>query len=97
MKFNPKDLKGLRKILPKSNYEIDEKVQKKLEVDEFRNGISSAKNSRKQPTTSVPVVKNEIKMSIQQSDRKLQQFLERRKKLQEEERLRKLKLQNDQK
>jgi hypothetical protein len=47
MKFNPKDLKGLRKILPKSNYEAEEKSEKKLDVDEFRNGISSAKNSRK--------------------------------------------------
>ena len=34
LKYNPKDLKGLRKILPKSNYDDEGKQAKKLDLDE---------------------------------------------------------------
>jgi len=49
LKYNPKDLKGLQKILPKANYEENSKDIKKLDLDELRNGISSCKNNRKEP------------------------------------------------
>lgn len=48
IKYNPRDLKGLKNILPKANYEEDLKEpEKKLDLDEMRGGIGSCKNSRK--------------------------------------------------
>jgi hypothetical protein len=49
LKYNPKDLKGLKKILPKSNYDDEVKEHKKLEIEDMRNGIASCKNNRKEP------------------------------------------------
>ena len=60
LKYNPKDLKGLKKILPKSNYDDEVKLQKKLEIEDMRNGIASCKNNRKEPV----MIKEEMKKSI---------------------------------
>jgi hypothetical protein len=49
LKYNPKDLKGLKKILPKSNYEDEIREVKKLEIEDMRNGIASCRNNRKEP------------------------------------------------
>lgn len=46
LKFNPKDLKGLKKILPKSNYE-DEVKYKKTEAQDQKNGTNNLKSGPK--------------------------------------------------
>ena len=70
IKYNPKDLKGLKKILPKANYE-DEEGEKKLNIEEMRGGINSCKNSRKTSETEVV------------NDQKLKDFLEKRRIIEE--------------
>lgn len=50
IKYNPRDLKGLKNILPKANYEEEDAkggMENKLDIADMRGGINSCKGSRK--------------------------------------------------
>jgi len=47
IKYNPKDLRGLKNILPKANYEEDISEKEKLKIEDLKGGIQSCKNVRK--------------------------------------------------
>ena len=74
IKFNPKDLKALKHILPKANYEEEIFEKEKLRIEDLKGGVQSCKNARKEPD-----VKQDIKASLEQNDKKLTDFIERRK------------------
>ena len=81
IKYNPRDLKGLKNILPKANYEEE---GEKLKLEDMRGGINSCKNSRKQSA--------EVQSTVEPvNDQKLREFLERRKMIEEKEREKQLK------
>ena len=85
IKYNPRDLKGLKNILPKANYEEEDggKEGEKLKLEDMRGGINSCKNSRKQSAAEIAVEPV--------NDQKLREFLERRKMIEEKEREKQLK------
>jgi hypothetical protein len=47
IKYNPKDLKGLKNFLPKANYEEEINEKEKLRIEDLKGGIQSCKNARK--------------------------------------------------
>lgn len=58
----------------------------------MKGGIQSCRNARKEPN-----IKEEIKVSLQENDKKLADFLEKKKILEEKERQRQLKMLMEQK
>jgi hypothetical protein len=78
IKYNPKDLRGLKNILPKANYEEDLPEKEKLKIEDMKGGIQSCKNARKEPS-----IKEEIKESLQYNEKRLAEFLEKKKQSEE--------------
>ena len=60
IKYDPRNIRGLKKILPKANYE---KEEEKMEIEDFRGGIASCKNARKE---------------AEDAEKKLKEFIEKR-------------------
>ena len=87
IKFNPKDLKGLKNYLPKANYDDNLEEKDKLKLEEMKGGIQSCKNARKEPN-----IKQEIKHSLDTNEKKLQEFMEKKRMLEEKERQRQIKM-----
>lgn len=68
IKYNPRDLKGLKNILPKANYEEQhlKDPSEKLQIEDLRGGVNSCKPTKKEPEPSAV------------NDQKLKDFLEKR-------------------
>ncbi len=62
-----------------------------MKLEDMKGGIQSCKNARKEPN-----LKEELKISIENNDRKLAEFIERKKMLEEKERQRQMKLMMEQ-
>lgn len=63
-----------------------------MKIEDMKGGVQSCKNARKEPS-----IKEEIKESLQNNDKRLADFLERKKAIEEKERQGQLKLLMEQK
>lgn len=77
--------------MPKANYEEDINSREKLKLEDMKGGLQSCKNARKEPN-----IKQDLKRSVEENDRKLLEFMEKKRMLEERERQRQAKIVSEQ-